>query len=133
MSRFFMDQILGHLSYTTEPLSGDTEVMGPIALYLHAAIATNDANFIVKVKYVSPNGTEFVLSGGWLKASHRELDKGRSKPWQSYPRHTKATPIAHGEINGYVTDIPPIVSLAKKVHKTRVEIWSCEYPSEPLD
>ncbi len=64
VSRFFMDQISGHLSYTTEPLSEDTEVIGPIALYLYAAIATNDADFIVKVKDVSPNGTEFVLSGG---------------------------------------------------------------------
>ncbi|MFH1490172.1 MAG: CocE/NonD family hydrolase, partial [Pseudomonadota bacterium] len=82
MARFFMDPKPEHLSFSTEPLGEDTEVVGPIALYLYASIATEDADFIVKVKDVNPDGTEFVLSRGWLKASHRALDKERSKPWQ---------------------------------------------------
>ena len=133
LSKFFMDPIPEYLSYTTETFKEDTEVVGPIALYLYAAIATDDADFIVKVKDVSPDGNEFVLSRGWLKASHRELDMEKSKPWQPYHPHRKAIPVVPGEINEYAIDIRPIANLFKKGHKLKIEIWSCDYPMEPLD
>jgi uncharacterized protein len=34
---------------------------------------------------------------GWLRASHRELDAGRSTPWQPVLRHTRALPLTAGE------------------------------------
>jgi uncharacterized protein len=34
---------------------------------------------------------------GWLRASHRELDTGRSTPWQPVLRHTRALPLTAGE------------------------------------
>lgn len=79
-----LDPMPEYLSYATEPLNQDTEVIGHMALYLYASIATADADFIVKVKDVSPDGTEFVLSRGWLKASHREVDKEKSKLFAAF-------------------------------------------------
>jgi len=128
-----LDPMPEYLSYSTEPLNQDTEVIGHIALYLYASIATDDADFIVKVKDVSPDGTEFVLSRGWLKASHREVDKKKSKPWQPYHPHLRAIPVVPDEINEYAIEIRPIANLFRKGHKIKLEIWSCDYPSDPMD
>jgi uncharacterized protein len=132
-SRLFLDPIPEHVSYASDPFDEDTEIVGPIAIYLYAAIATDDADFIVKVKDVSPDGNEFVLSRGWLKASHRELDREKSKAWQPYHPHTRAKPVVPGDINEYAIDIRPIANLFKKGHRIKIEIWSCDYPLEQVD
>jgi predicted acyl esterase len=122
-----------YLSYTTQALDQDTLMVGHIALYLYASISGDDADFIVKLKDVSPDGSEAVLSRGWLKASHREVDKDRSKPWQPYHSHTSAIPVVAGQINEYAIEIRPISNLFRKGHKIKLEIWGCDYPSDAGD
>ncbi|MFH1487950.1 MAG: CocE/NonD family hydrolase [Pseudomonadota bacterium] len=132
-ARVPLDPMPKYLSYATEPLDRDMEVVGPIALYLYAAIDSEDADFIVKLKDVSPDGSEFVLTRGWLKASHRELDKEKSTPWQPYHPHTRAIPVIPGDINEYAIEVRPISNLFRKGHRIKLEIWSCDYPSDPVD
>jgi putative CocE/NonD family hydrolase len=119
-----------YLEYTTEALTKDIEIVGPIALYLYASISSDDANWIVKLKDVRPDGSEFVVSRGWLKASHRELDKDKSKPWQPYHPHRRSVPVVPGEINEYAIDIRPIAYLFKAGHKIKLEVWGCDYPMQ---
>jgi len=135
VNHFPLDPMPEHVTYTTEALEQDIEIVGPIALYLYAALSSDDAHFIVKVKDVPPEGTETVLSRGWLKASHRELDKKKSKPWQPYHPHTSASakPVKPGEINEYAIEIRPIANLFRKGHKIKIEIWSCDYPLMQVD
>ncbi len=132
-ARFPVDPMPEYLTYMTEALNQDTEIIGPIVLYLYAAISSEDADFIVKMKDVSPDGSEFVLSRGWLKTSHRETDKGKSKPWQPYHPHTSAAPVIPGEVNEYAIEVRPISNLFRKGHKIKLEIWSCDYPSDEVD
>ncbi|MFC1869379.1 CocE/NonD family hydrolase [Thermodesulfobacteriota bacterium] len=117
-----------YLVYETEPLDENVLVAGPVALYLHASISTDDANWIVKLKDVSPDGSEFVLTRGWLKASHRELDKDKTKSWQPYHPHTSSIPAMPGEIYEYAIEIRPIANLFKVGHKIKLEVWGCDYP-----
>ena len=128
-----LDPMPDYLSYTTEVLKEDTEVIGHIALYLFASISGDDADFIVKVKDVRPDGSESTLTRGWLKASHRELDMERSKPWQPYHPHRRAEPVAPGEICEYALAIQPISNLFRKGHRIKLEIWGFDYPSDPVD
>ncbi len=117
-----------YLAYTTEAFAEDIEVIGPIALYLYASISSDDANWIIKIKDVSPDGHEVVLSRGWLKASHRELDMNKSLPWQPYHPHTRSEPVVPGEINEYAIDIRPIANLFRAGHKFKLEVWGCDFP-----
>jgi hypothetical protein len=133
LTPFFMDPVPEHLEYLTEPLSEDLEIVGPVALYLHVAIATEDADFIVKLMDIAPDGSAFMLSRGWLKASHRELDEIQSRPWRPYHPHTRAVPVTPGEVNEYAIEIRPIANLFRKGHRIKLEIWSCDYPAEPFD
>jgi predicted acyl esterase len=133
MDSFFLDPKPEHLSYTTEALNEEVEVIGPITLYLYSAITSDDADFIVKLKDVSPDGAEFILSRGLLRASHREIDKEKTTPWQPYHPHTRATPVTPGEINEYRIEIRPIANLFRKGHKIKLEIWPCDFPSDAVD
>jgi len=128
-----LDPMPEYLSYTTDPLKQDTELIGPIALSLYASISSDDANFIIKIKDIGPDGSECVLSRGWLKASHREVDKKRSKPWQPYHPHTKPTPVVPGQVYEYSIEIRPIANLFRKGHKIQLEIWGCDFPKEAMD
>lgn len=123
-----LDPRPGYLSYSTEALTEDLEVTGPIALYLYASISSDDADWIVKVTDVGPDGSQCVLSRGWLKASHKELDFAKSKTWKPYHPHTGSVPIVPGEINEYAIEIKPIANLFKRGHRIKLEIWGCDYP-----
>jgi len=125
-----LDPMPEHLMYSTEPLGQDVYVIGPIALYLHASMATDDGDFIVVIKDAGPDGSTSVLSRGWLKASHRELDEGQSRPWQPYHPHLRAIPVVPGQINEYAIEVRPIANVFERGHRIRLEIWSCDYPVE---
>ena len=69
------------LTFTSEPLEFDLEVVGPIKLVLYAASSNTDTDFIVKLSEQFPSAAAEqtnaqprfrVVSKGWMKASHRE-------------------------------------------------------------
>jgi len=132
------------LRYMTDPLAQDTLVVGPSALYFHAAIDREDTNWIIILKDVGPDPSvrtarpgemevpenlhERELTRGWLKASHRALDPKRSKPWQPWHPLTREAckPVVPGEINEYAIDICSTANLFKRGHRICVEITSMD-------
>jgi predicted acyl esterase len=93
----------------------------------------SEGNYDICQMKEQQDGYELVLSRGWLKASHRELDEEKSQLWQPYHPHTSAVPVIPGEINQYAIEIRPIANLFRKGHKIKLEIWGCDYPSDPVD
>lgn len=120
-----------YLKYSTSPLEKDIEIIGPIVLSLQASLDSNDGDFICVLKDVSPDGSGFNLTRGWLRASHRELDENESKPWKPYHVHTNPKPVLPGEVIEYAIEIQPIANLFKANHRIQLEIWPCDYPAEP--
>ncbi len=135
------------LRYMSDPLPEDTLVIGPMALYLHAAIDQDDTNWIIVVKDVGPdvsvhtarpgeaeipdNLSERELTRGWLKASHRAVDPARSKPWRPWhPLTRKAQQkIVPGEVNEYAIEILSTANMFKAGHRICIDITSMDLPS----
>jgi len=117
--------------YATQPLPADTEITGPCALYLYASIDTDDTNWMTKLLDVDPFGKAKEITTGWLKASHRELDANRSKPWQPYHPHTRSEPVTPGKIYEYAICMGNIANVFKKGHHIQLEIRSVEGPDDP--
>ena len=135
------------LRYLTDPLPEDTLVAGPSALYLNAAIDQADTNWIVILKDVGPDVSvqtaregenhipddlpERELVRGWLKASHRALDKTRSKPWKPWhPLTRKAQrPVVPGKVYEYAIEILSTANLFKAGHRICIEITSMDMPT----
>lgn len=124
-----------HLTFVSESLEKDIEIIGPICLYLYATLTSEDGDFIVVLKDLSPDGSVFTLTRGWLKASHRETDGERSRPWRPYHSHTNPIPVVPGKVYEYAIEIQSIANLFKSGHKIQLEIWPCDWygPGEPYD
>ncbi|MCG6535557.1 MAG: CocE/NonD family hydrolase [Syntrophales bacterium LBB04] len=119
------------LRYATAPMSEDTEVTGPGAFYMFAAIDTDDTNFIAKLNDIDPYGNKSPVSTGWLKASHREVDESKSTPWRPHHPHTRAIPVAPGEIYKYAIQIYSMSWVFKTGHRIELEIRSQEASDDP--
>jgi len=85
------------LTFLTPALTQETEITGPSALKLFASSSTSDADVFVVLRVFTGDLKEIVFQGaidphtpigqGWLRASHRKLDKKLSKPWRPYHTH----------------------------------------------
>ena len=87
----------------------DIDLIGPLVLDLAVSLDdTDDATVLAAVRLVR-NGVEVPFEGsygfdrdvvthGWLRVSHRALDQERSLDWLPVHAHTRAEPVAPGEL-----------------------------------
>jgi uncharacterized protein len=96
------------VTFLTAPLAEETEITGPSALKLFISSTTADADIFVVLRTFSGDLREVVFQGaidphtpvgqGWLRASHRRLDKKLSMPYRPYHTHTRREPLKPGEV-----------------------------------
>jgi predicted acyl esterase len=67
------------LTWTSEPLDGDLDMVGPIELVLDAVATAGDTAFIATLQDVDPAGTVTDITAGYLRASLREVDEAASR------------------------------------------------------
>lgn len=120
------------VKFLTPPLSDDMELTGPLALYLHASIDTEDTNWIVALKDLAEDGKEIELNRGFLRASHRVIDESKSKPWLPYHPHLKPEPVVPGQIYEYAIELSPMSNLFKAGHCIKLEITSMDHHLAPV-
>ena len=123
---------VGHvLTFTSPELDQDVEIAGPIQLNLYASSSNSDTDFIVKIseQYPRDKGTDAssqprnrVVTKGWLRASHRAIDRDNSLPCAPWYLHLNPTPIEPGKIYHYEIAVMPTAYRFKKGSRIRVEI-----------
>ena len=105
------------------------EMTGTGALHIFAEIDTDDTNFIAKLYDVASKRKRTLMTSGYLKASHRELDEDKSTYGEPWHPHNRAVPVTPGEINEYAIRLYPFSFLIKPGHRIELEL-AC---NEPLD
>ena len=115
------------LDWSTEPFEEATEMIGAGAAHLFAEIDQPDTNFILRLWDTAPNGTRQLITTGYLKASHRELDN-RTAEGDPYHPHTRAVPVEPGTIEEYVLRLYPFANTFRPGHRLVVELSN----NEPL-
>jgi predicted acyl esterase len=95
------------LVFLTPPLAKETEITGPSALKLFVSSSTPDADIFVVLRVFTGDLKEIVFQGaidphtpvaqGWLRASHRKLDRKLSKPYRPYHTHDQKQPLKKGQ------------------------------------
>jgi predicted acyl esterase len=123
-------QLIPGVEYLTVPLREDIEITGPIAIYFYASLSDQDTDWMVVINDINLDGSEKVVSKGWLKASHRELDENKSKPYQPFHPHTRSVPIELGKIYEYAIDIKETSYVFKAGHRIHLKIKSQDAPWE---
>ena len=79
---------------------------------------------------VDAAGAETRVSIGWLRASHRELDVERSRPWQPRHPHTRAEPVEPGKVCRYAIEIREIAHVFKAGHRLQLVVKAQDAPWE---
>ena len=118
------------LTYATEPMEQDTEFTGPIALHFWAAISADDANWFVQVRDIAPDGTASIVTKGWLKASHRELDETKSTRERPYHRHARRLETKPHEVYAYAIDVRDTSHVFLRGHRMQLLVKGQDSPWE---
>jgi predicted acyl esterase len=118
------------LKFATAPLTQDVEITGPSALYLHASLNTDDTDWMVEIRDLDASGAEKLVTMGWLKASHRELEESKSKPYQPFHPHTRSIPIEPGKVYEYPIELRETSMVFKAGHRIELVIKGQDAPWE---
>ncbi len=114
------------LSWSTPPFEEPTEMIGTGAAHLFAEIDQDDTNFILRLWDCSPGGARQLVTTGYLKASHRELDAARTTEGNPYHPHTRAVPVQPGAVEEYVVRLYPFAATFLPGHRLVVELSNDE-------
>ena len=120
------------LEWTTAPLSHDLDLIGPIELQLDAACTAPETAFIVVLQDVDENENAINVTGGYLRASLREVDEAASKPSAPFLpcRAFEAVPI--GEKVSYQIPLVPNARRFRAGHKLRLYLTTDDQsPDKP--
>ena len=105
------------LSYTSEELERDLEVIGPVELVLFAASSARDTDFIVRVCDVYPDGRSIFLTEGILRARYRNSNDGDSTEL-----------LEPGEVAEYRMRCYPLANVFERGHRIRLDVTSSSFP-----
>jgi len=125
------------LTFLTPPVTEDTEITGPSALKLFVSSSTSDADLFAVLRVFGPDLKEVVFRGaidphtpigqGWLRASHRKLDKKLSKPYRPYHTHDQKQPLKKGQVVELDIEIWPTSIVVPKGHRIGLSIRGKDY------
>lgn len=102
------------LAYTSEPLTRDLEIVGPVHALLYAATSGRDTDWVVKLCDVHPDGLTLNLCDGVVRASYQSADRGTAhQPGEAHP----------WEISLWST-----AAVVKAGHRLRVLVTSSDFP-----
>jgi uncharacterized protein len=125
------------VTFLTAPLAHETEITGPSEVKLYVSSSTSDADIFVVLRVFSPDLKEVVFAGaidphtpvgqGWLRASHRELDKKLSKPYRPYHTHRRRQPLKPGEVVPLDIEIWPTSIVVPAGYRVALTIRGKDY------
>jgi predicted acyl esterase len=116
----------GFLEYYSPTLVEDTEVIGPIVLNLYASTTDDEILFLVSLREVDQQGKEKILTRGWLRGTHREVDPERSQPWAPFHPHRKSERLVPNKIYEFNIPLVPTANLFKAGTKIKLKITSAD-------
>ena len=137
------DPVRRVLTFTGEPLAQDLEIAGPIKLTLFLSSTAAETDVFAKLSDQYPQANEDrakglnplaeVVTRGWLRASHREIDKAHSTGMVPRYTHRNPEPLTPGVIYKLEISLEPMAYLFRKGHRIRLELVNGDSPvSEAL-
>jgi hypothetical protein len=112
------------LGFTTEALAKDTVIAGPSSLDLYLKSSARDTDLQVTLSEVRPDGKETYVQNGWLRASHRKLDRRMSSALDPWPTHLErdAAPLPRGRYALVRVPIYPVAHAFRAGSRIRVTV-----------
>jgi predicted acyl esterase len=125
------------VTFLTEPMPEATEITGPIAAKLNISSSTADADIFLVLRLFAPDMKEVVFQGaldphtpigqGWLRASHRKLDKKLTLPFRPYHTHNEQQPLKPGQVYELDIEIVPTSIVVPKGYRVGLTVRGRDY------
>ena len=119
-------------SFETAPLKEDFEVTGPVVLTLWVSSTTEDMDLFATLRNIGRDGADVWEIGqqqqnvpvakGWLRASHRGLDRSLSRTWRPYHAHDRRLWLARKEPVRVDIEIWPTCMVFRRGHRIRLDV-----------
>ena len=112
------------LGWTGPALATDTIIAGPSSLDLYLKSSAKDTDLQVTLSEVRPDGKETYVQNGFLRASHRKLDKRASSADDPVPTHLKkdAAPLPKRKFSLVRVPVFPVAHAFRAGSKIRVTV-----------
>jgi len=104
------------LVYTSEPLTAELEVTGPVTAELHFASDVEDTDFAVKLLDVAPDGRALNIAEGIARAKYRDS-------------YREPTPLVAERVYALSVELFPTSNLFQVGHRIRIEIAGSDFPN----
>lgn len=114
------------LSWRTAPFEQPCTMLGTGAAHLFVEIDQPDTNLILRLWDEAPGGVRQLVTTGYLKASHRELDEARSTEGSPVHPHTRSVPVEAGRIEEYAVRLYPMAATFLPGHRLVTELSNDE-------
>jgi predicted acyl esterase len=113
----------GSVAYTSPRLRRDILVAGPASLDVWLSSTATDTDLEATVTEVRPDGQETYVQRGWLRASHRKLDRALSTPLRPYPTNLRrdARPLVPGQPTLMRLEVFPFAHAFRR--GSRLRVW----------
>jgi len=133
----------GRASFTWQ-VPDDIELTGPMKLRLHVEVRGAVDVYLFAAARKLLDGEEVTFEGsygfpfdtvtkGWLKASHRRLDEGRSEPWRPVHPHDVSEPLAPRQVVPAEIELLPSSTRFRRGEVLRLDVqgrWF--FPRDPF-
>ncbi len=103
------------LSYASEPLDDDLDVIGELTVELWAASSARDADWVVTITDIAPDGTAMRVTEGMLRARYRD-------------GHDRPAPLTPDEIVAYAFRLRPTAIRLPAGHRIGVTVAGASFP-----
>ena len=125
------------LTFVSAPLVRQTEITGPSACKLWVSSSTSDADFFLVLRVFTPDFREVVFQGaidphtpvaqGWLRASHRKLDRKLTTPYRPYHTHDASQPLKRNQVVELDVEIWPTSIVVPAGHRIALTVRGKDY------
>jgi hypothetical protein len=112
------------LGFTTAALESDVVIAGPSSLDVYLKSSARDTDLQATISEVRPDGRETYVQNGWLRASHRRLDRRRSTVLRPAPTHLArhAAPVPRGRYTIVRVPLMPAAHAFRAGSRIRVTV-----------
>jgi predicted acyl esterase len=125
------------VTFAFPPQKQEVELTGPMALKLFISSTTVDADIFAVVRIYDKENKEVLFHGaldpktpvaqGWLRASHRKLDKKKSLPYRPWHSHDQKQALVPGQVYELDVEIWPTCIVVPVGYRIALTIRGKDY------
>jgi uncharacterized protein len=125
------------ITYLSPPFEEETEITGHVKSKLFIASSTTDADLFLSLRLFDPQGEEVTFIGsldrnaplalGWLRASHRKLDKALTTEYRPLHTHDEIQPLAPNEVYELDVELWPTSIIVPKGYQLGLTVAGKDY------